>query len=791
MRVNLEWLREWVDVGNDGVALADELTTAGLEVDAVLPAAPPFEGVVVAKVVECERHPGADKLSRCVVDDGRGRHEVVCGAPNVRAGVTAVFAPVGAMLPNGSVVTEAEFRGVASRGMLCSARELELADDVEGILILGDDAPAGMPLVEYLKLDDFILDIDITPNRGDCFSVIGIAREIAAKRGDALRGGAVAPAPASIEETFSVELRAGADCPRFAGRVIRGVPAGMKSPLWLRERLRRAGLRAIHPIVDVTNYVMLELGQPLHAYDLEKLRGRIVVRRAEAAEKLELLDGEAVELDTDVLVIADESGAVGMAGIMGGASTAVSLETTDIFLESAFFSPKVIAGRARRFGLHTDASLRFERGVDPEQQARAVERATGLLLEIAGGRAGPTVVTELHDHLPTRPVVLLRPERVDALLGAPIGAAEIEALLTRLGIEVRRADDAWEAVPPSFRFDIAIEEDLVEEVGRLVGYDRIPAIAGAGAAHLGSASERRVDDERFADALIARGYHEVVTYGFVDAALDRAIEPDAARLELANPISSDMSVMRSSLWPGLLLVARQNLARQQTRLKIFETGRQYGAGGDGVVETPVLAGLAVGNRLPEHWDAKEIDVDFFDVKADVSGLLKATGALDDYRFEAASHPALHPGQTARIVRGSVDAGWLGAIHPELQRRLEFRRSVLLFSLRLDVVAAAEIPQFEPYSRFPTVRRDIALLVDERVSAETLVEQARLAAGELLQRVVIFDVYTGVGIEAGRKSVALGLILQGVSRTLTDADADRAVTEVTRRLEREVGARIRI
>ena len=792
MRVNLEWLREWVDVDADGARLAEELTTSGLEVDEVAPAGPALDHVVVGHVVECRPHPSADKLTVCIVDDGDARREVVCGAPNVVVGVKAPYARPGAVLPGNVVIAAAEIRGVTSHGMLCSARELGLGEDGAGLLLLDEDARIGQPIDELLALDDEILDIDITPNRGDCFSVVGIAREIAAKRGRDLHPPNLSPVPASIEDAFPVELRANGDCPRFAGRIIRGIPAGLRSPLWLRERLRRAGLRSIHPVVDVTNYVMLELGQPLHAYDLRKLSGRIVVRRAEAGERLTLLDGETRELDRDVLVIADDSGAIGMAGIMGGASTAVDDTTTDIFLESAFFSPDAIAGRARRFGLHTDASVRFERGVDPQGQARAVERATRLLLEIAGGRPGPTRVVEILDLVPRRAPVRVRHARIESLLGLELEPAEIESLLTRLGIEMRRLKPKeWEALPPSYRFDLSIEEDFVEEVGRMIGYDRIPAVPGHSPAHLGSATELEIDHERLADVLVARGYHEVVTYGFVDRELVHTITPDVEPLALANPISQDLAVMRTSLWPGLLNVARQNLARQQTRLKLFEMGRQYASDGAGrPIETPMLAGLVLGSRRPEHWDPEKADADFYDVKADVCALLKLTGDADEFRFEAAVHPALHPGQSARIVRNGEEAGWLGTIHPKLQRDLELRRPVVLFSLRLDVASRAEVPRYRPFSRFPAVRRDLAVVVDEAVQAEALLRHAREAAGDVLQRAVIFDVYTGQGIEPGRKSIALGLILQGVSRTLTDADADQIVAAVVQRLERNLGARIR-
>lgn len=790
MRVNLEWLRDWVDVDGDGEALAEQLTTLGLEVDEVLDAAPPFAGIVVGRVLECRPHPNADKLSLCIVDDGSGRREVVCGAPNVRAGVNAAFAPVGARLPDGTVIEAATLRGTVSNGMLCSSRELGLAEDVDGILILDEEAAPGTPLVEQLALDDAILDIDITPNRGDCFSVVGIAREIAAKRGLELKPASRMHVPAVIDETFPIDLVAPEACPRFAGRVVRGVGTGLRSPLWLRERLRRAGLRPIHPIVDVTNYVMLELGQPLHAYDLEKLSGRIVPRMAERGETLELLDGRSIELDTDVLVIADDSGPVGLAGIMGGAGTAVTAETVDVFLEAAFFAPAAIAGRARRYGLHTDASVRFERGVDPTGQARGIELATALLGEIAGGRPGPVVVAERPENLPKRHPIPLSPERVEALLGVELDAGDIEDLLGRLGIALQAQKAGWLAEPPPYRFDLQIEEDLVEEVGRLLGYDRIPARPGAGVGHLGSATEHRIDEDRLADLLVARGYTEVVTYGFVDRELDEAVSPAAARVALANPISSDMNVMRSSLWPGLLLVARQNMSRQQARVRIFEIGREFAQAADGVEETQVLAGLVSGAQVPEHWDTRERDADFYDVKADVEALLKPTGRLDAFRFEPATHPALRPGRSARIVLEAETIGWIGSIHPELQRRLELRRPVQLFSLQLLPATAAEIPDYRGYAKFPSVRRDIAVVVPAEIAAADLISTARSAAGELLQDVVIFDVYTGRGIEPGRKSIALGLILQGVSRTLTDADADRAVHSVTRGLEREYGATIR-
>lgn len=798
MRVNLEWLREWVDIDAGPVELAKELTTAGLEVEAVLEAGPRLDDVVVARVVDVKAHPSAARLLICDVDDGRARHEVVCGAPNVAPGVKVPFVPVGGRLPGGQTIVAAEVRGVTSNGMLCSAKELGLSseagmDDGGGLMLLDDDAPLGASLSDYLRLDDAILDIDLTPNRGDCFSVLGVAREVAARHPG---GMGVRPrhehsrVEAGLDETLDVRLGAAAACPRFVGRVIRGIRVGGRSPVWMRERLRRAGLRAIHPVVDVTNYVMLELGQPLHAYDLHELDGFIEVRFAAANESLKLLDEREVSLDDDVLVIADRSGAIGLAGIMGGASTAVGPRSVDVFLEAAFFSPSSIAGRARRFGLHTEASMRFERGVDPAQQIAAMERATALLLEISGGEAGPLVAAEVAENLPQRKPIELARDRLQSVLGMPLADAQVEEVFGRLQMAVERQASGWRVTPPSYRFDLEIEEDLIEEVGRIAGYDQLPATPGVVTERPGTATEARADEERLTDLLVARGYHEVVTYSFVDPALEELFNPGCAVVELANPISADMSVMRRSLWPGLMSVALRNLSHQHTRFKLFEIGPQFTAGREGVCETAVLAGLATGERWPVQWGAANSEVDFFDVKADLESWFDSTGRSRELRFESAQHPALSRGQTARIRLGESNVGWLGAVHPELQRRLDLKRGAILFALRLDDALDARVPTFEAYSKFPSVRRDIAVVVDEHVSADALVEHASAAAGTLLQRVVIFDVYRGRGVDSRRKSVALGLILQDVYRTLTDADADQAVRSVTRRLERELGATIR-
>ena len=790
MRVNLEWLREWVELDGSATEIGADLTTSGLEIDSIEPVAAPFAGIVVAHVLTVDPHPNADRLSVCSVDDGTGRQQVVCGAPNVKAGIKVPFARVGATLPNGKAIGAAELRGVKSNGMLCSAKELELPDDSNGLLLLDADAPLGTPITDYLRLDDSIFEVNVTPNRGDCFSVIGIARELAARRGKSLVTRAPLVPAAKSNDVFPVMLLAGAACPRFVGRVVTGLTADAKTPLWMRERLRRAGLRPIQPIVDVTNYVMLELGQPLHAYDLTKLEGSIEVRLAAAGEPLTLLDGRAIELAADMLVIADAGGPIGLAGIMGGKRTAVGDATTAVFLEGAFFAPAAIAGRARRLGLHTDASLRFERGVDPAQQQRAIERATELLLDICGGAAGPLTTTERAAELPVRPSVRLRRQRLCAMLGLDVPDTEVEQLLQRLEMRVERAGDGWRVTPPSFRFDISIEEDLIEEVGRMIGYDRIPSTPGSAVEQLGLANETAIGTERLADLLIARGYTEAITYSFIDPELEAAINPGTEPVELANPIASDMAVLRRSLWPGLINVARLNLSHQRQRFKLFELGPQFATSTDGVKQTAVLAGLILGSRALEHWDGASPGLDFFDIKGDIEALLRLTGRATEFSFEAATHPALCPGRTARIALGGQTVGWLGTLHPELQGRVDKKRAAIVFALQVDAAFAASVPAFRSYSKFPSIRRDLAIVVDEHISAAALKNVARTAAGERLQDVVVFDVYRGKGVDSRRKSIGLGLILQDVSRTLTDEDADQTMRSVMLRLEHEFGATIR-
>lgn len=791
MRLSFAWLREWVDVPWEARELGSRLTMAGFELEAIEPAAPDFTGVVVAEIVEATRHPQADRLQVCRVSTGQGESlQIVCGASNARAGLKSALAMVGAELPGGMKIKAAKLRGVESFGMLASAKELGLAETSSGILELPSDAPVGTPLREYLQLDDTVLELSITPNRGDAMSVLGIAREVAALAGRPLTGPRLAPVAARSDETFPVRLDAPAACPRFAGRVIRGVNNRAVTPVWMRERLRRAGIRSISPVVDVTNYIVLELGQPMHAYDLAKLHEGIHVRMARAGESVALLDGRTVELQDDVLVIADAQGPVGLAGIMGGERTAVSEDTQDVFLEVAWFAPDALAGRARRFGLQTDASQRFERGVDPTQQERAIERATALILEICGGTPGPVVLTREAAHEPRRSSVPLRRAQLARLLGIGIEDARVESTLTSLGMSVERTGEGWQVTPPAHRFDIGIEADLIEEVARIVGFDAIPEVDALVPQRLRDASEGRPAEHIVLDALAMRGYQEVVTFAFVDPALQSKLFPQTEALPLANPIASDLAVMRVSLWPGLLRAALENQRRQQDRVRLFEHGTRFVTQDGKLTEVDSLAGVALGPRLPEQWGAKRESVDFFDVKADVEALAAATGALDSFAWEPATLPCLHPGRCARILRNGRPVGWIGELHPAIARELEFTQAPIVFELDFDAALAVQVPSFKAISRFPQVRRDLAVVVDESVTLSALRERVTLTASSLLRDLRVFDVYRGPGVETGRKSVALGLIFQDISRTLTDEDADRVVASIVADLRTSLDARLR-
>ena len=792
MRISLQWLSEWLDRELPPPReLASRLTMAGLEIEGVASAAPPLPGVVVGEIVAREKHPNADTLSVCTVDTGSERVQVVCGAPNARQGMKAPFATIGARLPGGLEIKQARLRGLDSFGMLCSARELGLSEESSGLLELPPELQTGAALVEALGLDDTVLEVNLTPNRGDCMSVMGVAREVATLTGSRLAGPRLAPHAPASNERFPVELTRGAGCVRFASRVIRGLDPKAKSPAWLQERLRRAGLRPISAAVDVTNYVMLELGQPMHAYDLRELAGGIVVRRARAGETLKLLDGRETVMDDTVLVIADHDKALGLAGVMGGDHSGIADDTADVMLEVAWFRPDVIAGRGRRYGLVTDASQRFERGVDPTLQERAIERATSLLCACAGGVAGPTQVSELADELPSRPVVTMRPDRARLVIGAPITDEAMAATLTALGMELTRGEHKWLVTAPSWRFDIAIEEDLIEEIARVHGFDNVPETVQPSRQPIAPSTETRVRTETAADVLVQRGYFEAITYSFVEPKVQQLFAPTMPALTLTNPISADLSTMRSSLWPGLVSALAFNQRRQQSRVRLFESGRKFVIDGQGTLEEiPVVAGIAAGPALPEQWGSPRAAVDFFDVKADVEALLQATGSASEFRFVAAAHPSLHPGQTAKIMRRDEHVGWIGRLHPEVERELDLTYSALVFELEVEGAFRAAIPHFAEVSRFPAVRRDLAVVVDEAISVQALLDCVHGAAGDVLRESVVFDIYRGAGIETGRKSVAIGLNLQDVSRTLTDDETDAIVARVVSDLERECSATIR-
>jgi phenylalanyl-tRNA synthetase beta chain len=786
MRVPLSWLRDFVDVPWSAKELGSRLTMSGFELEALELAAPAFSGVVVAEIVEAVKHPQAEKLQVCKVRVGSGELlQIVCGAANARAGLKTALATVGAKLPGDKAITAAKLRGVDSAGMLCSAKELGLADASEGILELPADALIGEDLRAYLQLDDEILELNVTPNRGDAMSMLGIAREVAALT----RGTVKLPSPANalaLKETYPVKLSAPQGCPKFTCRIIRGIDNTRQSPAWLRERLRRAGLRPISPVVDITQYVMLELGQPMHAYDLDKLHGGLEARWAKSGEKTTLLDGKEIELAPDVLVIADGSGPVGLAGVMGGLASSCTATTTNVLLEAAFFSPAAVAGRGRRYGLVTDAGQRFERGVDPLHQERAVDHATGLLTSIAGGKDGPVHVVMEAELLPKRLEVPLRRTRISRLLGTIIVDNDVKTTLESLGMRVKADATGWLVTPPSHRFDISIEADLIEELARIVGFESIAEVDAVVRQKVRALAEQAPVESQALEILAARGYQEAITYAFVDPALQNKLFPGTSTPALSNPIASDMAVMRASLWPGLIKAALENQRRQQDRVRLFEHGARF----DASAETDLIGGIAMGARRPEQWGTQATPVDFFDVKQDLEALFARTGASEEFGFIAEALPCLHPGRSARITREGKSIGWIGELHPQLVQVLDFTYAPILFEVEYFPALAAKMPRFEEISRFPRVRRDLAVVVDEKVSLRQLHERVTFAASSLLRDIRVFDVFRGPGIELGRKSVALGLIFQDNSRTLADEDADRLLAAIRADLSATLGAGFR-
>ncbi len=820
MKFSEHWLREWVNPAMTTAELSHQVTMAGLEVDAVTPVAPAFKGVVVGEVLEVVPHPDAERLRVCQVNIGNASSplSIVCGATNVRAGLRVPTALVGAILPGGMEIKRAKLRGVESLGMLCSARELGLAETAEGLMVLPADAPMGADIRDYLNLNDVTFELGLTPNRGDCLSVAGIAREVAVLNRLTVSAPSIQEVAATITDSFPIIVAAPAACPRYVGRVIKGINPRAETPLWMRERLRRSGVRSISAVVDVTNYVLLELGQPMHAFDLAKLSGGIQVRHADAGEQIDLLDGQRITLQEGTLLICDARQPQAMAGIMGGKDSAigdatgdVASDTTTLFLESAFFSPAAVTGQARRYGLHTDSSHRFERGVDPQLPRRAMERATALLLAVVGGQAGPVTEVVSHAHLPQRPPVTLRVARIKRLLGVSIAHEQVVDSLIRLGMQVvaekNEAGDSWQVTPPGFRFDITLEADLIEEVGRVVSYAALPSSPPQGALAIAAQPEAEavMSAGKLRQLLVDRGYQEAITYSFVDPAMQRRFDPSLVPLALANPISAEMAVMRTSLWPGLMQALLYNQNRQQGRVRIFELGARFISQANEIKEEKVISGIICGPFAPEQWGEAVRPVDFYDIKADVEAILGLTADAVGFMFTSGGsgtrnipqHPALHPGQSACVIRQNNSTqeepqvvGWLGAIHPALESELGLTGCAFLFELSLAAIGQARLPHFLELSKYPAIRRDIALIVDEAVSAHAVRECITGAVSGLLQEVQLFDVYRGKGVDPGRKSLALGLTWQDSSRTLTDEDINALMEQVVNTLRIDLGAKLR-
>ena len=800
MIISEQWLRTFVDPDMNTQDLAHCLTMLGLEVDAIKLAAPEFTGVVVGKIVEIASHPDADKLRICqVAGNGDELVQVVCGAKNAVQGIKIPFAIVGSKLPGDFKIKKAKLRGVESFGMLCAAAELGLEESSEGLFELPLDAPVGEDIRNYLSLNDQLIEVDLTPNRGDCLSISGVARELATVSQSLLNEVKVPVITAGIKDALMVEIKAVVECPRYAGRVIRSVNVKAETPIWMSERLRRAGICSLNPLVDVTNYVMLELGQPMHVFDLAKLDGGIVVRLAEQGEKLQLLDKSEVELKTNTLVIADQKQAHAIAGIMGGLESSVTRETQDIFLESAFFNPDLIKGKARLYGMHTDSSHRFERGVDPALQERAIERATALLLDIVGGDAGPLVLVEDEGFISKKESIVLRASRIKRLLGIEFEAHNVVDIMQRLGMDVVALEDGWRITPPSFRFDINIEADLIEELVRLYGYDNIPYTLTSTAPGIQSNSEALVSLDSLKLSLVERGYQEVMCYSFVSEDLQKMFEPEQPAVVLANPLSSELGVMRTSLIPSLVSTLQYNLNRQQQRLHIFETGLRFvpilenETNLDNLKQNPMLAGLIYGTVEPEGWNTDTRNCDFFDIKADVEALLAPVG-LDNFRFVPSSIPYLHPGQSAEIHVNTGDdnslVGIVGALHPQLAKKLKIKQKVFVFELKSDFIQEGLVSKFKPLSEFPASRRDLALVVKDSVSAQSLVDCIKRVGPNFLQGVSVFDLYQGDHLELGSKSIALSLILQDFSRTLHDKEVELAMSLILSTLEKELGVTLR-
>lgn len=787
MIISEQWLRTWVSPQVTTDALSHKLTMIGLEVDSIAGAAEAFSGVVVAQIIAAEQHPDADKLRVCTVNAGDETVQIVCGAPNARAGLIAPLAKVGAVLPGDFKIKKATLRGVESQGMLCAGAELTISEDNDGLMELPADAPIGADIREYLSLDDQVIELGLTPNRADCLSVRGIARDVAVAFDETLNETAIAPVESTIADTFPVAIEATAKCPRYLGRVIKNVDLSRPTPDYMRERLERAGLRSIDAAVDVTNYVLLELGQPLHAFDLDQLNGGIVVRECKPDEVLTLLDGTEQALEPGTLVIADHTQPLALAGIMGGADSGVSESTTNLFLESAFFIPELMAGRARSYGLHTDASHRYERGVDFQLQREAMERATQLFIDAVGGEAGPVTEVVSDADLPVNEAVLLREAQIEKLLGIKIDRVEVERILEGLGFWVVGHKQGWLCTAPSWRFDMGLEVDLIEELARLIGFDAIPSQPIKASLIPVGVPETRRALRMAKNELVARGYFEAVTFSFVAPEVQSYFDPELSPIALKNPISADLAVMRTSLIPGLLKAIAHNASRQQSRVKLFETGLKF-MSGEGTEQIPMVAIAVSGLRDLEGWSTDKTAADFFDVKGTLEGLLANLG--DRLTFEASVFPGLHDGQSAAILVDGKCVGRIGAVHPSVRKAMGIPANTVVAEVLQSVVNEVAMPAYDDISKYPETRRDLALVADKSAASAEVLSTIRKAAGSLLTKLDLFDVYEGAGLAEGKKSLAIGLTFQDQSRTLDESEVSSAVDQVLDSLKEKLGIELR-
>jgi len=790
MRISEQWIKQWVALTGNSDETVSQLTMLGLEVDEVLPAAGEFSGVVVAEISHCESHPDADKLQVCRVNDGQNEWQIVCGAPNARVGIKVPLAQVGAVLPGNFKIKNSKLRGVESAGMLCSEVELGLSEEASGLMELPMDAPLGQSLSDYLSLDDVIIDIDLTPNRADCFSVRGVARDLAVVNQIEFNELSIQPLKADIDTKVEIDLQAPQACGKYCGRIITGVNNQISSPIWLQEALRKSGLRSIHPVVDVTNYVMLELGQPMHAFAKDAVKERIVVRMAKKDETITLLDGSEAQLDPSFLVIADAQKPLAVAGVMGGADSGVHAETTDIILESAYFNPADIMGKSRRLGVHTDSALRFERGVDWQLQEQAMERASQLIVEICGGQVGPINTVMQDSQLPKRQTIQLTSSHLRRVLGFNVADAQVSDIFQRLGFEVDHLDSGWQVKTPSWRFDLSIPEDLIEEVVRVVGYDQMPADYLHSEDAITIIPEQLMAPIQVKKQLVAFGFQEVINYAFVSTKqLENCRVTDGA-YALANPLTQEMAVMRTHLLPGLLANIKQNIAHGDADLALFELGKVFSKS-DAIAQQDMLLLAQTGLTVPEQWSVAARKTDFYDLKGHVSSILSSVPG--ERKFVPSSVDYLHPGRQAQVTIDDKVVGYMGQVHPAICAKLKIKAEVFVAQLNWNAIEQRVLPQWQAVSKYPGSRRDLSLVLPENIQWQQMAEGIKglmKTEGDLLRQLLLFDVYTGEPIEKGYKSFAIALIFQAKNRTLEDKEVDKLVAKGVSFLEHEFNAEIR-